>query len=463
MKFFAVHPKLETEFREFLKLALPLSSAQVAQAMTGFVDTVMMGWLGQESLAAGGLAVMVFLSLLMTGVGVLTSVSSLVAEAYGARQPRRVGQITCQGLWIAVLMTIPGIPITAHLDGLMTLLGQDPTVIALTDSYLDVVRWALLPGLGFAVFRGMLTSLSQARPIMLVVITANLLNIVGNYLFAFGKFGFPALGLAGLALASVLAHSTMCLLLLGYILWHRRGIFKAYGLFQRLHCLDLVVLRSLLKVGLPIGLATILENGLFTVMTLMMGALGTHVLAAHQLAIQTVVVVFMLPLAMSYAATTRVGQWYGQRNWTGVKRAAIVSVSSAIAVMFIAAVVFVTFPEPIIGLYLDINDPNNKDVLQFGVLLLTVAGFGQVVDGVQRTANGVLQGLQDTRIPLLLSTVAFWGVGLFSGYWLGFYTPLGGIGVWIGVYLGLMVAAIGYIWRFRVLWVKKQSQPIAAS
>ena len=451
MKSLALHQDLKIEMREFLKLAVPLASAQVAQAMTGFVDTVMMGWLGQASLAAGGLAVMVFTAFLMTGTGVLSSVSSLVAEAYGAQKPRRVGQVTRQGLWIALLMTLPSFPIIAHLDNVMAFLGQDPTVIALSDTYLDVMRWGLLPGLGFAVLRGTVTSLSQARPIMVIVVIANLLNIFGNYVLAFGKLGFPALGLAGLAMASVMAHTTMCLLLLGYICWHQHTVLKPYRLFQHLHRLELPVLRSLLTVGLPIGISTILEHGLFTVMTFMMGALGTHVLAAQQLALQTVVVVFMLPLAMSYAATIRVGQWYGQRDWEGVRRAAFVSVSAAIAVMLVAGTIFVLFPKALISLYLDVNDPVNQEVLQVGILLLTVGGFGQVVDGVQRTANGALQGLQDTRIPMLIGLFAYWCVGLSSGYWLGFHTPLGGVGIWIGAYIGLTVTAIAYIWRFHVL------------
>ncbi|MEO1181688.1 MAG: MATE family efflux transporter, partial [Cyanobacteria bacterium J06636_28] len=184
MKFLALHQDLKIEIREFLKLAIPLASAQVAQAMTGFVDTVMMGWLGQASLAAGGLAVMVFMSFLMTGTGVLSSVSSLVAQAYGAQKPLRVGQVTRQGLWIALLMTIPSLPVIAHLGNVMAFLGQDPIVITLSDTYLDVARWGLLPGLCFAVLRGTVTSLSQARPIMVIVVVANLLNIGGNYVLA---------------------------------------------------------------------------------------------------------------------------------------------------------------------------------------------------------------------------------------------------------------------------------------
>ncbi|MGD1861819.1 MAG: MATE family efflux transporter [Leptolyngbyaceae cyanobacterium] len=457
MKLPLIHFDTRVEIREFLKLALPLASAQVAQALTGFVDTLMMGRLGQNSLAAGGLAVMIFMAMLMTGIGTVSSVSPLAAEAYGAQQPHRVGQITRQGLWLALMMALLGVPIMANLSDGLRSLGQSPTVIALADNYLDIIRWGFLPALWFAVMRCTATALARTRPIFIIMLGANLFNVAGNYLLAFGKLGFPALGLRGLAIASVLSHLIMCLSLLGYLLYHRRGFFRPYQLFEPPWQLRPRLLKRLLVLGLPIGIVTILENGLFTVMTLMVGAIGTHVLAAQQLALQTVIIVFMLPLGMSYAATARVGQWYGRGDWDGVQRAALVSVGLTIATMVIFGVIFVLFPTPLIGVYLNVNDPDNQAVLQAGVAMLTVAGFGQVVDGVQRTANGVLQGLQDTRVPMLLSFIAYWVVGLASGYWLGFHTPLGGVGIWIGAYLGLAVAAIAYIWRFRVLLKRAES------
>ena len=451
MKIIALTPATQSEIREFLKLALPLASAQVAQALTGFVDTLMMGRLGQASLAAGGLAVMIFMATLMTGIGVVSSVSPLAAAAYGSDRPLKVGQVTRQGLWLALLIALPMVPMMGHLGDLMRSLGQAPEVIDLTTDYLGVIRWGLLPALWFAVLRCTVTALAQTRPIFVIMVGANLFNVGGNYVLAFGKLGFPALGLTGLAIASVLSHLIMCVSLWAYVVYHRQGIFQPYRLFERFLKLRPAVLRQMLLLGLPIGVVTILENGLFTVMTFMVGAIGTQVLAAQQLALQTVVVVFMLPLGMSYAATARVGQWYGRGDWAGVQRAAKVSVSLTIAVMFVSGVLFVLFPTPLISIYLDINDPANQPVLKAGIAMLTVAGFGQVVDGVQRTANGVLQGLQDTRVPMVLSLIAYWGVGMASGYWLGFHTPLGGVGIWIGAYLGLAVAAIGYIWRFRVL------------
>lgn len=451
MKSFAISPAIQSEVREFLKLALPLASAQVAQALTGFVDTLMMGRLGQEALAAGGLAAMVFMATLMTGIGIISSVSPLASQAYGAQHPKQVGQVMRQGLWLALLIAVPVVPFIGNLGNVLRSLGQAPEVITLADSYLSIIGWAFLPALWFAVLRCTVTALAHTRPIFVIMVGANLLNVLGNYVLAFGKLGFPAMGLPGLAIASALSHSVMCLALMGYILYHRRGFLRPYRLFESRLRLRPAVLKQLLWLGLPIGVVTILESGLFTVMTLMIGAIGTHVLAAQQLALQTVVIVFMLPLGMSYAATARVGQWYGRGDWQGVQRAAMVSVSLTVAVMFVFGVVFILFPTPLISLYLDVNDPANQAVLQAGIAMLTVAGFGQVVDGVQRTANGVLQGLQDTRVPMVLSFIAYWGVGMTSGYWLGFRTPLGGVGIWIGAYLGLAVAAISYIWRFRRL------------
>lgn len=455
MAFISVRSSVQIEVREFLKLAIPLASAQVAQAATGFVDTVMMGWLGQDVLAAGGLATIIFMALMMSGIGIISGVSPLVAEAYGAKQNRRVGQITRQGLWIALLLAIPGMQIISHLDALMQQFGQAATTVTLADTYLSVMAWGLFPAIAFAVLRGCIVALSEARPVMIIVVAATVFNGIGNYVLAFGKLGFPAMGITGLAVASICAHWIMFLSLLSYLLWHKP--LREYSLFQSLHCLEPKIIQQLLWVGVPIGIAAVLEYGLYTTITFLMGALGTPVLAAHQVVMQTVMVIFMVPLAMSYAATVRVGQWFGQRNWHQVRQAAFVSVGLAVTFMVVTAIALFTHPRQIIGLYLDLNDPANADVLSIGVSIMTVAAFGQILDGVQRTANGVLQGLQDTRIPMLLGTLSYWGIGLTTSYLLGFHTNLAGTGVWIGSYTGLATAAIAFILRFRKIVLQQKS------
>lgn len=452
---------IQAEAREFLKLAIPLAGAQVAQAGTGFVDTVMMGWLGQDVLAAGGLATIIFMAFMMTGVGLISGVSPLVAEAYGAGQTQRIGQLTRQGLWIALLLSIPGMLAMTHLDQLMRQFGQAETTVMLSDAYLSVMAWGLFPAIAFAALRGCIVALSKARPVMFIVIAATLVNIVGNYVLGFGKFGLPALGITGLAIASISAHWIMFLSLLAYMFWHKP--FHQYSLFRSLHHLKPSILQQLLWVGGPIGVAAVLEYGLYTTVSFFMGALGTPVLAAHQVVSQTVIVLFMVPLAMSYAATVRVGQWFGQRDWQQIRQAAFVSVGLAVLFMLITGIALFAYPRQIVGLYLDLNDPANEIAVNISISIMKVAAVGLILDGIQRTANGVLQGLQDTRIPVVLGTIAYWGIGLTTSYLLGFHTSLSGVGVWIGTYIGLAAAAAAYLWRFQKVMLKKKSLPVAHS
>ena len=241
MKLLAIAPTTQSEIRDFLKLALPLASAQVAQALTGFVDTLMMGRLGRDALAAGGLAVMVFMAILMTGIGIVSSVSPLAAQAYGAQSPEQVGQVTRQGLWLALLIALPVVPIIGNLGQMMRSLGQASEVVALADAYLSIICWGLLPALGFAVLRCTITALGRTRPIFVIMVVANLFNVLGNYVLAFGKLGFPAMGLSGLAIASALAHGvtvTSCrsqaVIVLGFPDW-RGNDFRKWPI----HCNDL--------------------------------------------------------------------------------------------------------------------------------------------------------------------------------------------------------------------------------
>lgn len=445
---------IQEEVREFLKLAVPLAGAQLAQAATGFVDTVMMGWLGQDVLAAGGLATIIFMAFMMTGVGLLSGVSPMVAEAYGAGQVQRIGQLTRQGLWIALLLSIPSMQAIAHFDRLMCQFGQAETTVILSDTYLDVMAWGLFPAVAFAVLRGCIVALSKARPVMFIVVIATLFNILGNYVLGFGKFGFPNLGLAGLAIASASAHWLMFLSLLGYLFWHQS--LRNYALLTSLHRFEPRIMQQLLWVGGPIGIAAVLEYGLYATVSFFMGVLGTSTLAANQIVQQTVVIIFMVPLGMSFAATVRVGQWFGKRDWKQIQQAALVSIGLAILFTLTAGIVLFAYSRQIIELYLDLDDPANENALNISISLMRIAAFGLIFDGIQRTANGVLQGLQDTRIPLLLGTISYWGFGLTASYLLGFHTPLADMGIWIGAYIGLAAASSVYLLRFRMVMVKKK-------
>ena len=446
MTYISVHSSIRTEIKKFLQLAIPLASAQVAQSLTGFFDTIMMGRLGAETLAAGGLASLTFLALLNIAGGVVMGVSPLIAEAYGAGNKTRIEKLARQGFWLVLLLTIPIIFAIAYLDSIMLQLGQAETTVTLANTYLDIILWGFFPALGFAMLRGIVSGLSHARPVMFIVIIGTIFNIIGNYVLGFGKLGFPRLELAGLALASVLALWGMFLGLLIYILKYPQ--LRTYRIIQELHQLKPGILADLVRIGLPIGIFSALEIGLFTIVTYLMGALGTEMLAAHQIVFQTIVVIFMIPLGMSYATTVRVGQWLGQQNLEGIKRAGYLSIAMGFMFAILVTIAMLLFPQAIVSFYLDINDPANSQVITLALPMLTIATVAQIPDVIQKITYGALQGIQDTRIPMMLSIPAFWGIGLTSGYILGFPLGWGGTGLWLGHSLGMAIAAILFLIRF---------------
>ena len=306
---------LAREVKAFLTLAIPLAGVQLSQAAIGFVDTLMMGRIGLETLAAGGLAALTFSVFLYTASGVLMGVSPIVATAYGAGDRQQLERVVQQGCLMAIGLAIPISVGIANFDILMRQLGQAETTVLLGNTYLDIMAWGFFPALGFSLLRSVVAAMLHTRIVMSIAIGSTIVNTIGGYILGFGKFGFPQLGITGLALASVLTLWTMLLAIVVYILTHKE--LKTYRFFRNIYRVDRQILGSLIRVGVPIGIATALEIGLFTIVTYLMGLLGTEVLAAHQVVLQTIAITFMVPLAMSYAATIRVGQESGQQNKIG--------------------------------------------------------------------------------------------------------------------------------------------------
>ncbi|MBE9047172.1 MATE family efflux transporter [Pleurocapsales cyanobacterium LEGE 10410] len=438
---------IRQESKKFLQLAIPLASAQVAQSLTGFFDTIMMGRLGAETLAGGGLASLTFFAILNIATAIVMAVSPLIAEAHGAKNKKRIETLARQGFWLSWLLTIPIMFAIAHCDSIMLRLGQPEVIVELADSYLDIILWGSFPAVGFAMLRGVVSGLSHARPVMYIVVSGTIFNIIGNYVLSFGKFGFPRLELAGLALASIITLWGMFVTLLIYIFKHPQ--LKNYRILKQFHRLNLPVIWELCKIGFPIGIFVALEIGLFTTVTYLMGRLGTQVLAAHQIVFQTILIIFMIPLGMSYAATVRVGQWLGQKNLKGIERAGYLSISVGLVFAIAVTIIMLLFPQAIVSLYIDVNDPANTEIVNLALPMLTIATVSQILDAVQKITYGALQGLQDTRIPILLNILAFWIIGITSGFLLGFHFGLGGRGLWLGQSIGVAVAALLFWIRWR--------------
>lgn len=434
------------ELRVCLNLAVPLATAQLAQMATGFVDTVMMGRLGSEVIAGGGLGAMTFNFLLMVCGSTVSAVSPLVAEAFGGHQGQRIQRIFWQGLGLAVLLATVCMGVIALTPWWLPHLGGDSQTLSLTQHYLGVVMWGSLPALIFVALRSFVAALGQTRLVMLVVLLGTGVNIIGNYGLSLGKWGLPALGLTGIALASVLSFGVMMTVLGGYVLW--QADYRRLQLFSQLPQWHPQEFGELLRVGLPIGGLAAVEGGMFTVTTYLMAYFGTVTLAAHQIALQTAALTFMVPMGISMAATVRVGQLLGQKDLATARRAGLIAIALGGAFMAGMALVMWLAPTAIVSLYIDTTDPANQAVVAMAEALLGVAAVFQLVDGIQVTAAGALRGLKDTRVPLIIGVLAYWGIGAGSGLILARYLKLGGVGLWWGLATGLLFAAIILTWRF---------------
>lgn len=454
--------KIMFEVRQCLFLAVPLAMTQLAQSATGFVDTLMMGLLGSQILAAGGLGATAFTFLLIVATGIVSAVSPLVAEAYGSGNSGKVSWVVRQGLWLATLLSIPLTMLVLNATPLLRLMGQAPEMIPLTQTYLNAIAWSYFPALGFVALRSFVAALSKPRPVMVIVVIGTAINILTNYTLMFGKFGFPALGLAGIGWASTLSFWSMFLILIGYIL--REPFLQQYHVFHRLHQFERRSFLELLQVGLPIGGMIAVEGGLFSAATFLIGQLGVVPLAAHQIALQSASISFNVPLGISFATTIRVGQLLGQQNFRAMRLAGFVGIGLGTLSMAVTAFLFWTVPQQVVGLFLDVNNPANTSVIELAKVLLGVAAVFQLADGAQVCAAGALRGLKDTRIPMLIAVFAYWGVGLSSGMFLARSLNLGSVGLWWGLAFGLMVAAVILTWRFgwysRHLQITYKSKPL---
>ncbi len=436
---------LKAEAREFIKLAIPLAGAQLAQSGTGFVDTLMMGWLGPTVLAGGGLASSLLMMVLIVSSGLVLGITPLLAAAQGAGDFDLRKSLIHQGWWIAGLVSIGGTLLVWFLPNFMV--GQQPEVVAAARTYLHIMAVGFFPALTFAMLKSVVTIVSAPQVVTIAIVVGTVVNCLGNYALGFGHFGLPALNLAGLAISSVISQWLMLIILVVHLMQHLPG----QGFVSWWMPLNLSVLRRILHLGWPLAVGFALEVSLFTIVTYLIGSFGSAALAANQIVFQTTVITFMVPLGISMAATVRVGQYLGRKDWLGIRRSSKISLCLSILYMSMTALVMLFFPRSVIGLYLDMAAPQNQETIDLAIQFLRVAGVMQIGDGIQVTVVGALRGLQDVRAPVLLGFVAFWCVGLGLAYCLGFYWQWGAVGLWIGQCLGVQVAAITYYWRFRQL------------
>lgn len=438
-----------SEARALALLAGPLVAANLLQMAIAAVDVIFVARLGTVDLAAATLGVFVFNLLMYAMIGLTSAAAPLVAAELGRRKHavREVRRSVRMALWVGATGCVPVIVILAHGESLLLFAGQDPEVARRAGQFMDIVLLAIIPGVAAGIMRTAAAALG--RPGWAFVVTALALGvaILANWLLVFGNAGFPALGLRGSAWATVIATTAMALSYAVILLSDRK--LRRYRLFGRWWRSEWPRYREIVRLGTPIMLAWVFEGALFGGAAILMGLIGVAEVAAHAVALNIAAIAFQLPFGLAQAATIRVGMAFGARDQAWIALAGRVALTVGIGVMVFTAALIWAFPRLFVSAYLEVDAPRNAEVVGLAIQFLALAALFQLADGAQAVAAGVLRGLQDTRVPMLIALFGFWAVGFGTSALLAFGLGWGGVGVWWGLVAGLAVAAVLLLWRWR--------------
>jgi len=441
-------PTWSGELRATLLLAAPLALANMLQMLTYAIDVIFIARLGEAELAASSLVMAIF-GLIVWSLNSLTSaVAPLIAAELGGnpKAVRPVRRAVRMALWLAVLSGALGMALAMLTIPVMHATGQPPEVIALGGPYLIAVVWSLIPMVLGNVLRTYVSTLG--RPIFATAITAMGIgvNAIGNYALIFGNFGAPKLELVGAGIATIITTTVTMLAYVAVIRFDRS--LHRYRIFGRWWRPDWARFQEILKIGAPIALTVIAEAGIFGAAAFLMGRFGASELAGHTVALNIAAFAFQIPFGVGQAATIRVGYFYGAKDKQGMTQAGWVAIALGTGVMFLTAGAMIFAPYLLLSVYLDPYAAKNAALVGFALQYLVWAAAFQIVDGMQAVSLGSLRGLQDTRVPMWIAVFSYWVPGFGLAIGLGFYTPLEGTGVWIGLATGLLFAAMLLTWRW---------------
>ncbi|HVY67109.1 MAG TPA: MATE family efflux transporter [Gammaproteobacteria bacterium] len=433
-------PNLPTraDVAALLRLAGPLVLIQVGSMLMGVVDTMMVGRVSPAALAGVALANLYFFSFAMFGMGVLFALDPIVAQALGARDELAVRRGLQRGLVLATVVTVPVMLAQLTVRPVLELAGQPGEIVPAAAGYIYRTLPSVWPFYVFVVLRQTLQAHRRTAAIVLTIVLSNLLNAALNYLWIYGEFGFPALGLNGSAWATMTSRWFMAVLLI-VLGWPR---LAPYLRTLAPNLLDTAALGRMLRLGAPIGTQMVLESSAFNVVALLMGWLGVAQIAAHQVVLNLASLTFMVPLGVSSAAAVIVGHAVGRGDAAGVRRSTVAALAVGAGFMAVTALLLIAAPEFLSRAY-----TNDAEVVAFAVLLLPIAGVFQVFDGLQVVSIGLLRGLGDTRVPMIVNVVGFWCIGIPVSLVLGFVAGYGAVGLWWGLVVGLVIVATFLVMR----------------
>lgn len=448
--------KFTKEFRYNIKLSVPVILGMLGHTFVQLADNIMVGQLGTAELAAVSLGNSFVFIAMSLGIGFSTAITPLVAEADGASNKKDAKSALKHGL---VLCTVLGLTLFGLIllsKPVMHIMNQPVEVVALALPYLDLVAFSLVPLIIFQAFKQFSEGLSQTKYPMYATIGANIINIILNYLLIFGNFGFPEMGVVGAAIGTLVSRIIMVFYL--WFILKRKEKFKYYVTGFNFAKIEKKVMKKIIQLGFPSSLQMFFEVGIFTSAVWLSGVLGKNAQAANQIALNLSSMTFMFGMGLGIAAMIRVGNQKGLTNFTELRRIAqsIFLLTFLLEIFF--AILFLLGRYWFPSLYLDINDvaniTDNTEVIVIAAELLLVAAFFQISDGIQVVVLGALRGLQDVKIPTVITFISYWLIGFPVSFYLCLYTDLKSTGIWIGLLTGLSASAIMLYLRFNYLTKK---------
>ena len=435
------------EMGALLALGIPMAAAQFVQYLVFFFDTAMIGRISPEDVAAASLGSVIYFALWMLGSGPVMAVSPLVAQALGADQnsTQDARRSVRMALWVIFLMTPVIILLLTFTEPLALKLGQDPEVAEKAGRYVLVLGPGLAFAMGTMALRNFLAALEKTMIPFVLVSIVTALNILLNYILIFGHFGAPRLELVGAGIASSLSYIFGFFLFVLYIRLDKRA--NSFQIFKNFWKTDWRRFKEVVALGWPISLTTLFEGMLFNAAVIIMGVIGVMEQAAYQIALNVAALAFMLPWGLSMAGAVRIGLAEGAGNKAAVRRCAGVTLIAAVCGIMLMAIPITLAPEFITSLYLDLEKPDNAQVIALVIGFLPIAAAFMLFDASQVAANQLLRGLKDVKWPMVLTGISYWVIGFPIAYYLGLKTDIGANGVWYGLMAGLIAASILLGWR----------------
>jgi MATE family multidrug resistance protein len=434
------------ELSPLLRLAGPVILAEIGWMVMGIVDTIMVGPLGPAAIGAAGLGSGVFTAIAIFGMGLMLGLDAYVSQAHGAGDEAECRRWLHSGVWLAAALGPPIMGLVWILYASLDAWGLHPEIGVLVGPYLRGLSFGALPLLFYASFRRYLQGMHVVRPIMFALITANIVNAIGNWILIYGHLGARALGVEGSAWATTIARTWMAgFLLLAIHVEHRRRLERQPHVPWRL---DVARVRRLVALGFPASAQVTLEVGVFAAATALAGKLDPVSSGSHQIALNIAALAFMVPLGLSSAGAVRVGHAVGARDVSRAVRAGWTALATGGVIMAVIGLALFLWPAVLISVF-----TTDQRVIDIGVRLLAIAAAFQLFDGTQAVVTGVLRGVGETRMPMIINVIGHWLFGLPVGYALCYWYGWGVLGLWIGLSIGLIVTAL----VLTAVWWRKTS------